>query len=184
MKKTTLYSTLLAATLALALIVSGCIVSGQFIILIAGTDTITSTDDTLDYLAVDLTEDETWQDHQDKIQAIVDIKFECEFENNNDGAAADGELWISTELYSTVDQVRDNATIVFSGMNLAAGEVREVSFSESADYIENLDTVLDLLEGGQFYVYGIASNTEFDVTVRGAGSEDYARFMITFSAGS
>lgn len=183
MKKTILYSATLAAALILGVIVSGCILSGQFVVVIAGTSTIQSTDETLDYVHVDLTTNETWEEHQDDIQGIVDVKFECRFENNL-ASPADGELWISTELYSDVQQVRDSATRVFSGLNLEANEDRDVSFSESADYIENLDIVLDLLESGKFYVYGIAAEVPFDVTVRGVGSEDYARFMITFSAGS
>ncbi len=184
MKNTKLYPAFLACALALSLVVTGCIVSGQFVVVIAGTSTISSGDDTLDYLEVDLNDNETWQEHQEDIQAIVDIKFECEFVNNLDTATADGELWISTELYTEVDQVRDNATRVFSVLNLAASEVRPVPFSESSDYIENLDTVLDLLESGRFYVYGIAAETPFDITVRGVGDEEFARFLITFSAGS
>lgn len=182
MTKTSLHKGYLAAALTLLLLAAGCIVSGQFVVVIAGTSTITSDDETLDYLAVDLTDNETWQDHKDDIQAIVDVKFECEFVNNRN-SAADGELYISTELYTTVEQVRTNATKVFGGLALEPSEVRSVSFSESADYIENLETVLDLLEGGQFYFYGIAAEAPFDITVRGVGDEDYARFLITFSAG-
>ena len=182
MKQTKLYPAYLAAAWALSLLVTGCIVSGQFIVLISGTNTIRSTDLLLEYVEVDLTDHDTWKDHQDKIQAIIDIKFECQFENNLPDSA-DGELWISTELYTTVTQVRDNATRVLHGLGLEGDEVRDVSFSESSTYIENLQTVLDLLETGHFYVYGIAADVPFDVTVRGVGTEEYARFMITFSAG-
>ncbi|HWO56565.1 MAG TPA: hypothetical protein VNN55_03255 [bacterium] len=182
MTKTRLHKGYLAAALTLLLLAAGCIVSGQFVVVISGTRTITSSDETLDYLAVDLTDNETWQDHKDDIQAIIDVKFECEFVNNLN-SAADGELYISTELYTTAEQVRTNATKVFGGLALEPLEVRSVSFSESADYVENLETVLDLLEGGQFYFYGIAAEAPFDITVRGAGDEDYVRFLITFSAG-
>lgn len=182
MTKTRLHKGYLAAALTLLLLAAGCIVSGQFVVVIAGSNTIRSSDETLDYLSVDVTANETWRDHKDDIQAIVDVKFECEFVNNLN-TAADGELYISTELYSTVEQVRANATRVFAGLALDPSEVRAVSFSESADYIENLEAVLDLLEGGQFYLYGIAAEAPFDITVRGVGDEDYARFLITFSAG-
>lgn len=186
MKNMKLYAALLAMTFALSLVVTGCIVSGQFIVLLAGTDTIESSDPDLDPLFVDVTEEDIWQDHSDEIQAIVDIKFECEFVNNNDSDSAHGELWISDVGYSTVEDVRENATRVFSGLALGPGGSKEVKFSESADYIENLDTVLDLLEEGQFYVYGIVppEDEPYSLTVRGIGSEPYCRFMITFSAGS
>lgn len=186
MKNTKLYPAFLACALALSLVVTGCIVSGQFIVLLAGTDTIESSDPDLDPLFVDVTQEDIWVDHADEIQAIVDIKFECEFVNNNNSDSAHGELWISAEGYTDIDDVRENATRVFSGLALGPGESKEVKFSESGDYIENLDTVLDLLEEGQFYVYGIvpAEDEPYSLTVRGIGSEPYCRFMITFSAGS
>lgn len=176
----------LIATLGLAFIVAGCILSGQFIVLLAGTDTIESSDPDLDPLFVDVTGEDIWVKHEDKIQGIVDIKFEAEFVNNSESDSAHGELWLSSEGYTTIEDVRDNATRVFSGLALGPGESKEVSFSESGAYIENLDTVLDLLETGQFYVYGIvpAEDEPYSLTVRGVGDEDFCRFMITFSAGT
>ena len=169
---------------ALALTVTGCLLSGQFIILLDTGGTIHSTDTILDYVYVDLTENSTWKDHKDDIQAIVDLKFEAKFTNNL-SAPATGELWISTNLYSTVAQVTaaGNATRVLGGLTVPGSGSVEVSFSESSKYIENLDTILNLVEGGKFYVYGIAGGVPFDVTVNGVTGQPNARLMVTFSAG-
>jgi hypothetical protein len=179
----------LAAALAFAMLVGGCIISGQFIVVIAGTNTIESTDPDVDPLFVDVTGEDIWQDHKDDIQSIVDVKFECEFVNNSGTDSAHGELWVSAEAIPipvSAQDVRDNATQVFGGLAMGPGETKAVKFSESGAYIMNLDTVLDLLEGGQFWVYGIvpAADEPYSLTVQGLGDEDYCRFMITFAAGS
>jgi hypothetical protein len=175
-----------ALTVAVGLVAAGCILSGEFIFVVEGDGTITSTDTVLDNLHVDLTSNSTWNDHKDDIKSIVDIKFECKFTNNRSDSAS-GELYISKNLYTTVSDVKDNATLVFSGLGLAGNESRTVSFSESSTYISNLDTVLSLLESGEFYVYGIASDTPFSVTVSGVGTpgsdQEHLRLMVTISAG-
>lgn len=185
MKKTKLYSAFLAATLALSLVVTGCILSGQFVILFDIDQNIHSTDTVLGKVAVDLTTDETWRDHKDDIQAIVDIKFEAKFVNN-EATAASGEVWIATEDYATVAQVEANATRILSGIVVPASGSKDVSFTESSDYIENLDTVLDLVEGGVFFLYGIAADVPFDITITGIDDSDpdteHCRLMVTVSA--
>ena len=183
MKHIHLKAWMAALTVAVGLVAAGCILSGEFIIVVEGDGTITSTESALQSLHVDLTETETWQDHKDDIKSIIDIKFECKFTNNRSDSAY-GELYISPNVYTTVGYVTDSATLVFSGFGLAGNESREVSFSESSTYISNLDTVLDLLESGEFYLYGIADDVPFSVTVSGAGTEDHLRLMVTFAAGS
>lgn len=186
MKTKTTQLTLLAAILALTT-VAGCLISGQFILVYSGTATIHSDDDDLDPRYVDITGEDVWQDHKDNIHGIEDIKFECEFVNNTDHLLH-GEVWISKDGWTTVEQVRTpgNATRVFSGLEVPAGSTVPVSFSESSSYIENLDTVLDLLEDGQFWIYGIVPEEDepFDLTIQGKDGDEFLRLMITFSAGT
>lgn len=186
MMKRKLHAALLAATVALMVIVTGCILSGQFILVYPGMATINSSDAKLDPRLVNITEEEVWQDHKDKIQGIVDIKFECEFVNKSDADSAHGELYISSEGYTEISDVRTNATRVFSGLALGPGETKPVSFSESSAYIENLETVLDLLEDGEFWIYGIVPATDepYELTIQGKDGGAFLRLMITFSAGS
>jgi hypothetical protein len=176
------YRLVFALTLALGIV--GCIISGQFVIIFPLNQTINTTDQAMDYLFIDLTSNSTWNDHQDDIQGIVDIKFEARFTNNL-GSEATGEIWISAgdQEYTTVEEVRANATAVLRGIAIAANSTREISFTESADFIENLETVLDLAETGTFYIYGIAGDLPFSLTIDGVAGQTHARLLITFSAG-
>lgn len=185
MKTKSLQLALLTTALGIALLAAGCIISGQFILVYSGTATIESTNSDLDPREVDITQEDLWQDHKDDIQGIEDIKFECEFVNNTDHTLH-GELYISSVGYTTVQQVRDDAIRVFSGLEVLAGETKPVSFSESSAYIENLDTVLDLLESGHFWLYGIvpAEDEPYSMTIQGKDGDEFLRLMITFSAGT
>ena len=177
-----------ALAVGAALLAAGCIISGQFVITFALNKTINSTDTQMDYVFVDLDSNSTWKDHQDDIQGIVDVKFEAQFTNNR-GEQTTGEVYISAgdEKYATVEDVKANATRILSGIILPGNQPVpapvSITFSESAQYIENLSTVLDLLESGKFYIYGIAGTLPFDITIGGVEGQDYGRLLITFSAG-
>lgn len=173
-----------AVAVSAALLAAGCIVSGQFVITFLLNQTIHSTDTVLDNVFVDLTTNGTWNDHQDDIQGIIDVKFEAKFTNNL-STPNTGEIYISDgdHLYNSVADVKANATRILSGIVLPGNQSVSVSFSESAEFIENLSTVLDLLESGKFYIYGIAGTVPFDLTIEGVSGQSYGRLLITFSAG-
>lgn len=173
-----------ALAVGAALLTAGCILSGQFVITFDLNQTIHSTDTQMDYVFVDLTTNGTWKDHEDDIQGIVDVKFEVQFTNNL-SAQNTGEVYISdsTHFYSTVADVKTNAKRILFGIVLPGDQSVPISFSESAQYIENLSTVLDLLESGKFYIYGIAGTLPFDITIGGVEGQSYGRLLITFSAG-
>ncbi|MBD3297430.1 MAG: hypothetical protein GF341_02160 [candidate division Zixibacteria bacterium] len=159
-----------------ALIAAGCIVSGQFVILI-NWGGIVSTNTQLNAETVDLTEDETWQDHQEDIQKIVDVKFETTVKNNA-GSVATGQLYVSDQDGLTYGQLAGQATLILSGIEIPAGDSVMISFTESAQYQQNLQTLLDLAETGLFYLYGVAENTPFNIEIK-QGS----RILVTFAAG-
>lgn len=166
------------------LLAAGCIISGQFVITFLLNQKIHSTDTVIDYVFVDLTDNGTWKDHEDDIQGIVDVKFEAQFTNNL-STQNTGEVYISAgdSLYSSVAEVQAKATRILSGIVLPGDQSVSITFSESAAFIENLSTVLDLLESGKFYIYGIAGTLPFDITIEGVSGQSYGRLLITFSAG-
>jgi len=174
-----------ALVAALVLLTAGCIVSGQFVIVVQVDEQIDSTDETIDWVCIDLAElDEDWDEHQDDIQSIEDLKFECKIINNL-GTSVTGEIWVlDTELPGspTPQQIADNGVLFLSGIVVEGSMEREISFTDSQDFITNLDQVLAMLEDGVFYVYGIAASVPFDFTVTGI-DDDEARIMVTFSAG-
>jgi len=174
----------LALVALVALLVTGCIVSGQFVVIVALNQRIETTHDNLGSASVDVTGEPTWQDHKDDIQSVVDVKFEARFQNNH-ALQNTGEVWVSSNgSYTTVPQVQASATRVLSGIVVPGNQSRDVSFTQSAEFIENLDVLLDLVATGKFYVYGIAGNVPFDMTILGKEGSGNARLLVTFSAGT
>lgn len=160
-----------------ALLAAGCILSGQFTIVVNIDDEIAYVNQVLNSAVIDLTNDATWKDHKDDIQNIIDVKFELTVENNTSSAAT-GEVYVSENEYTTEAEVKDNATLVLSGIVVDPNATRTISFTESAKYITNLKTLLDLVKTGHFYVYGLAAAPPFEITIQSGG-----RLLITFSAG-
>ena len=162
--------------LAAALVLTGCIVSGQFVVVIDWGG-FASTDDSLNSEHVDLTTNSTWNDHKDDIQDIVDVKFKVTI-HNLATTAATGEVYVSTDSYSSLAAVKASATRILHGIAIDPGATRTIGFDESATYRENLDTLLALVKDGDFYIYGIAVNTPFNIEIM-TGSQ----LLVTFSAG-
>jgi hypothetical protein len=160
-----------------ALIAAGCIVSGQFTIVVNIEDEIAYVNQVLNSAEIDLTNDDTWKDHKDDIQNIIDVKFELTLVNGTGGPIT-GEIYVSETEYTTAADVQDNALLVVSGIIVDANDERKITFSESAQYINNLTELLDLVEQGHFFVYGLAADPPFVITV-----ESGARLLVTFSAG-
>ncbi|HUU46635.1 MAG TPA: hypothetical protein VM118_12965 [Acidobacteriota bacterium] len=189
MRMTTIRRPLTALVAVAALLVAGCILSGQFVIVIPFADDIEATDSNVGSLEINLANvSKTWEEHADDIQNIVDLKFECKVTNNHGDSTAAGEVWISpTSVGSNpdADDVRshEGAVLFLSGFELAPGADISITFKKSADYITNLESVLDIIEGGVFHVYGIANNREFNITISGIGDRLHGRIMVTFSAG-
>ena len=106
---------------------------------------------------------------------------------NNISTEASGEVWVSLEEYADVDQVETNATRILSGITVPGNGETDISFAESSAKIENLETFLDLIEGGEFWVYGIAADVPFDITITGIDDSDpdteHARLLVTITAG-
>jgi len=165
-----------ASILAAALVLTGCIVSGQFVVVIDWGGFV-STHESLNSEHIDLTTNETWNDHKDDIQNIVDVKFKVTIRNLA-STPASGEVYVSKTSYSTAPAVKASATRILQGIVIPASSTRTIGFDESATYRENLDTLLDLVKDGQFYIYGIAGDPTFNIEIK-TGSQ----LLVTFSAG-
>lgn len=162
---------------AVALFAAGCILSGQFTIVISIQDEIAYVDQVLNSAEIDLTTNSTWDEHEDDIQNIIDVKFELTVENNT-ASAVTGQVYVSEDEYASAEDVQNNATLVLGGITIDANTTRTISFTESAKYIRNLPTLLSLVEKGHFFVYGLAEDAPFVITIQSG-----ARLLITFSAG-
>lgn len=158
------------------LVLAGCIVSGQFVIVIpwGGEPSI---DKPLYSKHIDLTGNSTWKDHKDDIKNIVDVKFKVVIQNTG-GVRDTGAVYVSDSLYMTTEDVLAHATRILHGITVAPGETRTIGFDESVTYRENLAAFLSLVETGDFYLYGIATNLPFRLKIN-----EGSQLLITFSAG-
>lgn len=165
-----------------ALLIGGCLISGTFVtdIMILEQD-FTTQNLPFYYYFVDLTEDETWEDHADNIKSIDLVGFEL-WITNHEASDRTFSIWIddaANPALTTLSGVQANTTKILDGLTIAASTQTYVSYPESFKYIRNLDQLLALLEVGEFHFYGISDGGDT------AGyTIDSARVIITFTAGS
>jgi hypothetical protein len=178
MKNKILWFTLLSALLATILAI-GCasLITGTFVIDIwIGHSEINSDHEDFDYYTVDMTSNEDWNNHKDDIKRIENVGFQLWI--TNDGlSTVSGEMYATadTTIYADTTEVKDNATLIFSGLNLAPGKTY-VDWATSLGYIKNLSTIRSLVQGGKFTVYGMTTTLPYNVTI------DSARVIVTLTA--
>jgi len=169
------------ALLSLGVIfLAGCLVSGTFIITLDIEEFWSkSTTQEFEAHAVDLTTEQVWIDHKDDIKNISDIRFRAVVEEEL-GNDATGVVYFSENgTYTSPDDVRSaaDAFVVFSGLKIPANGALLVTFAESANYRQNLDLALELIETGKFYIYVLTPTGAFELYVH----DIY--ILITFDAG-
>ncbi|UCD95230.1 MAG: hypothetical protein JSU69_04050 [Candidatus Zixiibacteriota bacterium] len=108
------------------------------------------------YFQVDLTGEDVWSKHRDKIKDIDNIGFEIWLENLADSRVT-GEFYIApyndTE-YVTVAEIQTNATRVLRDLIVDPGPAY-IDWPTSLTLVTNLKTVKSFAEKGQFTVYSI-----------------------------
>ncbi len=130
------------------------------------------------YFEVNLTQDDTWNDHKDDIKYIDNVGFIMWAENNG-ASNASAELYIArthSDAITTVADVRDSTTRVLSGLTLEPGE-NYIDWASSLGYIENIDTLRAIVESGQFVIYATTTTLPFEVHI------DSAIVVVTGTAG-
>ena len=148
----------------LAIWIQGCLLSGTFVITFEVDEEIISTQDQWNYASVDLSDDDTWADHEEDIKYIDEVGFTFKVQNLSTTDSATGQLYISDEPNLTdLDSIRVKGTLIVDGIFLGPDETRHVLWNESFDYILNLDVLKEQVESGTFHLYGICRKTPFHV---------------------
>jgi hypothetical protein len=169
---------LLSALLAIVF-TGGCnLITGTFVIdFTVERNDITPHDD-FEYFRVDLTENETWEEHKDKIKYIDNVGFQLWVTNN--GSSVTWELYADTisTPYVDVDDIRDDAKQVLGGLTLAPGETY-IDWPTSLIYLNSkeLPTFKNWVETGQFDIYAVAGSGNYNIRI------DSARIIVTVTAG-
>jgi hypothetical protein len=157
-KKLGIYS-VLSAILAV-LIIAGCegLISGTFVVEQMFRDI--DPDESLYTYEVDYSEETAWEEHGDEISHIDDVGFQLWMQ----GPAGDtAELYVADSLspeYTTVNDVKDNATVIVSNLVIPSGGNLYVDWPTSQSHVENLDELKDCAMEGKFTIYGVVSDPE------------------------
>ncbi len=156
MKKISIYGMI---TL-LAIILSGCPdFLGTPLLIEYEVDEIVSSDENLGSAYINLEDDDDFAEHQDEIVA-VDHVFIGAVIVNNSGHAVSGELYYSVETMYSADEVRNGADLLYTSPDIPDQDTLRVSFQP------DISTGFDHeLMAGQFRVYGIGNQDDFDVEV-------------------
>jgi hypothetical protein len=129
-----------------------------------------STGQSVKELRVDLNDDSDFRDNQDKIKSVDEVGFVFQAINNT-SVGATGQIWISRNSITplTARGIREGgATLVVDGLVLAAGPgvSTDITYDESLAHEVNQDVLHELVKGGVFSLYGIASGSDFDITIQ------------------
>lgn len=144
--------------------IQGCLLSGTYVITYKVGDEIISTEKTLNSASVDLSDNDTWADHEEDIKYVDEVAFTFKVENRISTDSATGQLYITDiDTFTQVDDIRDNATLIVDGIELGPGEMKHILWNECFQYILNFETLKEQVESGTFHLYGICRNTPFDV---------------------
>ena len=155
---------------ALTFLVWGCgLVSGIFTVDYEFEDDIHSSssptlDEVFESVHVDLNENSTYRDHQDKLKGVESVCLIMDVENHLEQNVS-GEVWIAYEEFFSKQEVIDGGGIrIFSGIALGPMEKRHFGCGDVQDILENPDAFEDAVQVGDFWVYGFGNEDTYDVT--------------------
>lgn len=136
--------------------------------------------DEFHYFMVDLSDNETWADHEDNIKAITGIGFELWVTNNGEDTAT-GQIYFTRAddpLYTTAAEVQANAVKIFDGWELPPDGVQTyLNWPMSLAYIESADTLYKTVITGEITLYALTETLPYDLVV------DTATVVLTVTIG-
>ena len=180
MKKT--YSKISLIGLGLVgLFAAGCLVSGTFVIVEEVNFSFTA-DGGFYWFPVDLNGNPDWEEHKDDIDDIDAIGFEFTIHNTSGVSSTFSALFAAaTGVANPLDEppaIPDDAVTVISGLTVAAGATRTVTYAESLGMISNLAALKAIIRTGRFDYFGTSSGGSgdfpFEVT--------HGKIVVTVSA--
>lgn len=138
----------------LAVLLAGCLISGTFVLDLKFTDADLAAHGNLYYTEVDLTDNEIWQDHEDKLDEVQSVGFEMWI--TNDGPQTTFNMYVENAggtVYTDTASVRANTTQVVRGLTLAADKQTHITYGSSFSYLTNINTLTKLARTGMFDFY-------------------------------
>ena len=158
-----------AASLA-ALTATGCVlVSGQFAVSYEFDDPVTVTSPTqLAGVPVNLNEVSEYDDHQDKLEEVVDLALVGRIVNLT-GTAVAVEVWMvatPTTIYTNDTDVKANGVKIWGTLNVGANAAVQVGWDQSAALFVGRQALIDQVKGdGRFDLYAIGSTGTYSFRI-------------------
>lgn len=169
---------------AVALVIlGGCLLSGTFVLsimLVRGVDLTYNND--FYFAEVDLTNEQVWKDHEDKIKDIDLVGFEL-WMTNGTGTANTFAVYVA-DVTSVLDggsnrsAVESGATVVLEDLPIAATGQTHVTYGQSFKYLVNAETLRTLTKTGAFKAFAFTSSPSVSLTL------DSIRVIVTLTAGA
>jgi len=163
----------LLLSLAVGLVVAGCVLtSGQIRISFDLDDFSTTTDTGLAAQTIDLNTESEYKDNKDKLKDLSDLAVLGEITNNL-GSPINVEIWMTPTItnYTTAAEVTNSgsgAVRVWGPFNLAGNATKKIGWDDSAKLFSaaGKKLLLDEAKGdGQFQLYAIAPAGAYDFGV-------------------
>jgi len=170
------------STAGILLILTGCLISGTFVLSVMIRDLQVSANGENYYINVDITEDQDWQDHQGNIKDIDLVGFEL-WATNNTGVANKFSAYVADSLssldsLSTRTEIEEHGILVLKDLPLKATGQTHITYGQSFKYIASLDKLKELAEVGKFKMFAVANESNINFNL------DSVLVIVTFTAGT
>jgi len=145
--------------ITLALVSSGCLISGTFVV-VEDFDFDFTAQGGFYWYPVDLTGNSVWEDHADDIDNIDAIGMQFTIRNTSDVSST---LTIRIKRASGaadpdgVPPPITGATAIIEGLTVPANSSRVIGYVGSLAYITNLDKIKEIIMSGRFDLYGTST---------------------------
>ena len=117
---------------------------------------------------IDLSDDQTYEDHKDKIKGIESVCLSATVKNNLNQNVS-GEIWISFDEFDSKSAlIAGGGQRIFHGIALGPNEERHITCADIPDIFDDdgLAALEDAIEVGRFWAYGFGNEDEYDVTFK------------------
>jgi len=164
----------LAGLIAVSALITGCLVSGTFIIVEDFDFTAASG---FYHYTVDITDEADWEDHKDDIDMVDAVGAEF-YITSTEADAVTFSVWVDDfgDVHASEGAVEANATPIIEDFTVQPGTTK-ITYVQSLGMIKNVDRLKALAKLGQFEFYGTSTgNTGTSFVV------DSGKVIVTFSA--
>ena len=155
----------LTGVILTGLVLAGCLVSGTFVI-VEEVDFDFTADSGFYWYPVDLNGNSDWEEHREDIDDIDAIGFEFTIQNTSGVSSTFSvQFAAATGVANPLDEppsIPDDAVTVISGLTVAAGATRTVTYAESLGMISNLTALKAIIKTGRFDYFGTSSGGSGD----------------------